>query len=155
MEEGVLILPPGRGRRLPELSPWGKTNSTAYEQFYSLLMRATSLTGHSFDPSGRTIGITPMLERLLTQAELKDIGTRAHAINFSMGAVAHQAMYQNFRVFFKLVQPFMLKTRNTFPQAGIPGQEELDRLYERTLLEAMEDDFVAIFYLLTAWGVKP
>lgn len=155
VQECVRILRPGGILRLTETDLWGKTNSPAFEQLHGLVMRAASLNGHSFDPSGQTIGITPMLERLLTRAGLKDIGTRAHAINYSMGAVAHQAMYQNSRVFYKLVQPFLLKTRSAFPEAGIPGQEELDRLYERALLEMLEDDFVAIFYLLTAWGVKP
>jgi ubiquinone/menaquinone biosynthesis C-methylase UbiE len=155
VQEGVRILRPGGILRLTDTDLWGKTNSPAFEQLYGLVARAVFLNGHSFDPSGQTNGITPMLERLLTRAGFKSIGARAHAINFSTGAVAHQAMYQNARVFFKLVQPFLLKTRSAFPEAGIPGQEELDRLYERALLEMMEDDFVAIFYLLTAWGVKP
>jgi hypothetical protein len=68
--------------------------------------------------------------------------------------MAHEAMYQNFRVFFKLVEPFVLKARRAFPEAGLPDQEELDRLYEQMLLEMIEDDFVGIFYLLTVWGVK-
>ena len=154
VQECVRILRPGGVLRLTETDSWGKSNSPAFERLMDATYRATSLTGHSFDPSGHTFGITPMLERLLTRAGLQDIGSKAHAINFSTGAVAHQAMYQNFRVFFKLVEPFVLKARSAFPTAGLPDQEELDHLYEQMLLEMLADDFVGIFYLLTVWGVK-
>jgi SAM-dependent methyltransferase len=155
IEECSRILRPGGILRLTETDLWGKTNSPAFERLLGMVMTAAYLTGHSFDPSGHTFGITPMLERLLAQAGLQSIGTRAHAINFSMGTATHSAMYQNFRVFFKLVQPYMLKTQSAFPQANIPNQEELDRLYDTTLLETLSDDFAGLFYLLTAWGVKP
>ena len=155
VQECVRLLRPGGILRLTETDSWGKSNSPSFERLMDTTFQATHLTGHGFDPSGHTFGITPMLERLLMGAGLQGIGSKAHAINFSTGAAAHQAMYQNFRVFFKLVEPFVLKARHAFPEAGLPDQEELGRLYEQMLLEMIEDDFVGIFYLLTAWGVKP
>jgi hypothetical protein len=63
--------------------------------------------------------------------------------------------YENFRTFFKLVQPYEIRVREAFPDAGIPDQVELDRLYEQMLVEMLQDDFVGLFYLLTVWGQKP
>lgn len=155
VQEGMRLLRPGGILRFTETDHWGITNSPAFARLIDMSYQALSLTGHSFDPSGRSFGITPMLARLLAQVGLQQIGIRAHAINFSSGAQAHEAMYQNFRVFYKLVQPFLLRTRSAFPQTNIPDQEELDRLYEQVLVQMRSDDFAGIFYLLTAWGEKP
>lgn len=155
VQECIRLLRPGGILRLTETDIWGISNKPAFVTLMTHSYRAIWLGGHSFDPSGHTFGVTPMLERLLAGAGLQNIRSRAHAINFSSGALAHQAMYQNFRVFFKLVEPFVLKAHRAFPEAGLPDQEELDHLYEQMLLEMIEDDFVGIFYLLTVWGVKP
>jgi len=154
IQECIRVLRPGGVLRLTETDSWGKTNKLSFETLMDLAFMAANYTGHCFDPSGHSFGITPMLERLLKTAGLKDIRSRAHAINFSAGAIAGKAMYENFRVFFKLLQPFQLKAREAFPAAGIPDQEELDRLYEKMLVDMLDEDFVGIFYLLTAWGVK-
>lgn len=155
IQECVRILRPAGILRLTETDTWGTSNAPAFSTLVDLTYKAAWLTGHSFDASGRTFGTTPMLERFLARAGLQNIRSRAHAINFSAGATAHQAMYQNFRVFFKLIQPFLLKARSAFPDAGFPDQQELDRLYEQMLLEMIGDDFVGLFYLLTVWGIKP
>jgi hypothetical protein len=155
VQEGMRVLRPGGMLRLTETDLWGTTNSPAVATLSDVTMLAISLAGHCFDHSGHTYGITPMLERLLSRAGCQQIGTRAHAINFSAGTPTHGAMYQNFRVFYKLVQPFLLKMGREHPQADIPSQEEIDRLYEQVLVEMLSDDFVGLFYLLTAWGTKP
>jgi hypothetical protein len=64
-------------------------------------------------------------------------------------------MYNNFQVFFKLIQPFLLRIRGTVADSGIPPKEELDRLYMQMLQETIQQDFAGIFYLLTVWGRKP
>ena len=153
--ECVRILRPGGILRLTETDNWGIFNKPAIETLMAYTYRAAALTGHSFDTSGRTFGITPMLERLMRLAGFQESKSVAHVVNYSSGSRAHQAMYENFRVFFKLVQPFELKVRETFPDAGIPDQGELDRLYEQMLVEMLQDDFVGLFYLLTVWSQKP
>ena len=50
-----------------------------------------------------------MLERFAREEGLEVIGHRAYALNFSSGQAAYRAMCDNFRVFFKLVEPFLLK----------------------------------------------
>lgn len=153
--ECVRILRPGGILRLTETDTWGVSNKPAFEMLMAYSYKAAWLTGHCFDSSGRTFGITPMLERLMKLARLQDIKSVAHAVNFSNGSPSHQAMYANFRVFFKLNQSYEIRAREAFPDAGIPDHAELDQLYEQMLVEMLQDDFVGIFYLLTAWGQKP
>jgi SAM-dependent methyltransferase len=153
--ECVRVLRPGGILRLTETDHWGTTNSPAFATLMDLSYQAIWLDEHSFDPGRRTFGITPLLERFLREAGLAQIDQRAYAVNFSSGARAYQAMYQNFLVFFQLIQPFLLRMRNTLEDTGIPPKEELERLYEEMLLEMLKEDFAGIFYLLTVWGRKP
>jgi SAM-dependent methyltransferase len=146
------VLRPGGVLRLTETDHWGIGSSPAMAKLSDLVYEALLLTGHSFDASGHSFGITPMLERLLTEAGYQHIGARAHVVNFSTGTKAHSAMYHNIRVFYKLVQPFLLKTGRAFSM-DVPSQEELDRLYEQMLVELL-DNFVGNFFLLTVWGEK-
>ncbi len=155
LAECYRVLRPGGIVRLTETDTWGTTNSPAAQRLLGLANRAAWLTGHSFDPSGETLGVTPMLEKLLQRTGFKDLRSQAHAINFSTGALAHQAIFENYRVFLKLAQPFLLRVAGNYPEAGIPDQEELDRLYEQMLGEMLGDDFAGIFFLLTVWGRKP
>jgi ubiquinone/menaquinone biosynthesis C-methylase UbiE len=154
--ECTRVLRPGAVLRLTEVDHWGTTNTPAFSRLMDLTYQAVWFGGHSFDPSRRTFGVTPLLERLTREAGLEVIGHRAYALNFSSGQSAYRAMCDNFRVFFKLVEPFLLKMRNDFgAETAIPPKEELDRLYEEMLLEMLQEHFAGIFYLLTVLGRKP
>jgi ubiquinone/menaquinone biosynthesis C-methylase UbiE len=155
LAECTRALRPGGRMVLTETDSWGKTNSPAFERLIDLAYKASALNGLGFDPSGHTFGITPMMERLLKRAGFQNIQRKSHVINFSVGTPAYRAMYENSKVFFKLVQPFLSRTRTAFDGTGIPEQAELDQLYEQLLVEMMQDEFVGLLYLLTAWGTKP
>jgi ubiquinone/menaquinone biosynthesis C-methylase UbiE len=155
LRECQRILRPGGIIRLTETDLWGTTNSNAFGQLSNMVMMSLFLSKHSFDASGNTFGITPMLKRLLGLAGFRNIETRPHAIDFSAGAAAYSAMYQNFSVFYKIIQPFLFKTQRAFPQAHIPDQDKVEQLYNQMLTEMLSDDFVGIIYMLTAWGQKP
>jgi SAM-dependent methyltransferase len=153
--ECVRVLRPGGVLRMTETDNWGTTNSSAFSTLMDLSYLAIWLDDHSFDAGRHSFGITPLLERFLREAGLEAIDQRAHAVNFSSGTPSYKAMYNNFQVFFKLIQPFLLRIRGTFADSGIPPQEELDRLYMQMLQEMIQQDFAGIFYLLTVWGRKP
>lgn len=154
--ECARVLRPGGVLRLTEVDHWGTSNAPAFSKLMDLAYQAIWYDGHSFDPSRRTFGVTPLLERFQREAGLEVAGHRAYAVNFSSGQPAYQAMCDNFKSFFQLIQPFLLKVRGAFGEvAAIPPKEELDRLYEQTMLEMLQDDFAGIFYLLTVWGRKP
>lgn len=154
--ECARVLRPGGVLRLTEVDHWGTSNAPAFSKLMDLAYQAIWYDGHSFDPSRRTFGVTPLLERFQREAGLEVAGHRAYAVNFSSGQTAYQAMCDNFKSFFQLIQPFLLKVRGAYGEvAAIPPKEELDRLYEQTMLEMLQDDFAGIFYLLTVWGRKP
>jgi SAM-dependent methyltransferase len=156
IRECVRLLRPGGVLRLTEVDRWGTSPAPAFSKLMDLVYTATWFGGHSFDPSRVSFGVTPLMERLQTDAGLEVIGHRAYAVNFSSGQTAYRAMCDNFRTFFKLVEPFLLKIRNDFGEVtDIPPKEELERLYNEMLLEMLSEDFAGLFYLLTVLGRKP
>lgn len=130
-----------------EIGICGITNSAALERLNGLGTRALYLSGHGFSPDGRTVGTTPLLAHFLRKAGYQNVQQRAHVMDYSTGAEAHEGIYQNNMVAFKLIQPFLLG-------AGETTQEELDQLYEQMLVEMSSEDFCGLAYLLTAWGKK-
>jgi len=89
-----------------------------------------------------------MLGGFLRDAGCINIGQMAHVIDFSAGTEAHEGFYNDWKVVYKLSQPFFVGTR-------VATQEEVDQAYEQMLIEMMQDNFRGIMYLLTAWGQKP
>jgi ubiquinone/menaquinone biosynthesis C-methylase UbiE len=147
IQECMRITRPGGIIRLTEFDTYGTTNSPAVEKINEIGLRAFKLAGMSFSPDGRSLGITPMLGRFLRDAGCINIQRKAHAFDFSMGTVAHEAMYNNSQVVFKMSQPFMVKMK-------VATQEELDMLYRQASGEMMSDDFCGVWFYLSAWGEK-
>ena len=148
IRECVRITRPGGIVRLTEFDTYGTTNSPAVEKINEIGLRAFKLAGRSFSPDGRSLGITPMLGRFLRDAGCINIQKKAHVFDFSVGSEAHDAMYSNSQVVFKLSQPFMVKMK-------VATQEELDILYRQALGEIMSDDFCGVWFYLSVWGEKP
>ena len=148
IQECMRVTRPGGIIRLTEFDTYGTTNSPAVEKINEVGLRAFKLAGRSFSPDGRSLGITPMLRRFLRDAGCINIQGKAHAFDFSMGTEAHEAMYNNSQVVFKLSQPFMVKMK-------VATQEELNMLYWQALGEMMSEDFCGVWYYLSVWGEKP
>ena len=148
MQECMRITRPGGIIRLTEFDVYGVTNSPACEQLTAWGSRAFKVAGQSFSPDGRGVGLTPMLSRFLRDTGCINIKQAAHAMDFSAGTPEHEAMRQNSMVVFKLMQPFLLKTK-------VASQEELDVVYQQALEEMMSDDFCGVWFYLSAWGEKP
>jgi SAM-dependent methyltransferase len=143
------LLRPGGVLRLTE-GEWGIVTAAApaTARLFGLGLDALHRAGRSCSPDGRYSAITPMLRRFLRQAGFGDLQCRAYALDHSFGTQAHRGFCENYRLLFKLGQPFLL-------QQGLAAQEELDALYEQALGEMPAEDFGAILYLLTVWGSKP
>jgi ubiquinone/menaquinone biosynthesis C-methylase UbiE len=140
------ILRPGGVIRLTE-PEWGFANKSAFETYCALVNRALFLSGRSFSPTGRHIGINPMLKHFLVDAGFSSVDIKAHVLDYSAGATAHHSMYEDCAIGFKLLQPFMVSS-------GVGTQEELESLYDQAMNEMHLEDFYGILYLLTAWGVS-
>src|SRR3984893_15153313 len=67
VKECMRILKPGGILRLTEIE-FGITNSPATEKLTGLFLKALSMTGRSFSPDGRNLGITPMLRSFMREA---------------------------------------------------------------------------------------
>ena len=147
MKEIMRILRPG-GRVLLTDGEWSISNSPAFEKMGAMLTHVGTVTGRSFSPDGRHIGITPMLGRFLRDAGFVDIQRKAHVLDFSAGAEDYGNTYQDLMAGLKLLEPFLVL-------AKVTTEEEFEELYQQALAELMLDSFCGVGYMLTVWGKKP
>jgi SAM-dependent methyltransferase len=134
--------------RLTESVDWGAGTGPAFEQMAGLLNQAAWRLGYGFSPDGRTLGITPMLPRLLRTAGYQHIQLQAHVMEQSTETENWADCARNYEVAYSLLQPFLVK-------AGVIMQEDLSRLYQQMLIEMHYDDFGALWHFTSAWGEKP
>ncbi len=81
-------------------------------------------------------------------AGCQKIQSTAHVLDYSAGAEAYESTYQDWKVAFKLIQPFLIRM-------GITTQEEADQLYQQVLAEILSPDFCGVAYSLSVCGEKP
>jgi ubiquinone/menaquinone biosynthesis C-methylase UbiE len=145
LQECKRVLRPGGILRLTE-TDWSLGNCPTYVTLSSKATRALWQVGHSFAPEG-TLGVTATLGPFLRKAGLQDVHMQAHVLDFSAGTEAWEPMCENLKIGMQLAQPFLLKM-------GAATEEELQQLYRGSEIEMLSDDFCAVWYLLTAWGMK-
>jgi len=147
LQELARITRPGGVIRLTEEEDESVTNSPAFEQLTAIFLQALKRSGKSFSPSGRTIGVTPLLGPFLQKVGCVNIQKRPLVIDWSVDREEHIYVAKVLKLFIKLIQPFLIELEMT-------TQEELDRLYREMEIELMSDDFCAHWYFLTVWGEK-
>jgi len=147
VQEYLRITRPGGLIRLTE-TEMSVSNSPALEQEHVWFFRSLWQMGQSFSSNGQRLTITAQLAPLLRQAGCRNVQVKAYAIDWSSGTPAHEAIYKDMRVGFKLIEPFYLAT-------GVATQEELNKTYEQMLIEVQQETFSAAHYLLSASGEKP
>jgi ubiquinone/menaquinone biosynthesis C-methylase UbiE len=144
VKELARVARPGGRIILTECDQTGTTNSEAYHAYAGLTyeaMRRNSLYAES-------LSLTPLLGGFLKQAGCESIQLVPHVIDFSAGTTANVTMFENLKVGFKLVQPFLVKM-------GVATQEDLDALYDRVLADLLSDTFRALWYFLSVDGRLP
>ena len=147
LKECQRILRPGGIMRMTEMSD-GSTNSLALSQLNAKVAKALFLTGQSFSPDGQTIGIAAMLGRFLLDAGYVAPARAAYAFDASARMDAHWQFYQDSKVLYRLLKPFLL-------QMQVTTSEEFEQLYEQALEDIESDSFCALNFILTVWGEKP
>lgn len=147
LAECYRVLRPGGLLRLTEAES-NVTNKASLETLWSWTYQAFTRSGRSFSPTGVSLGITPVIELLLRRTGFVDLERDAHVFSFSYGAPNHAASYEDLKLAFQLISPFLLKT-------GVTQQEELDRTYQQALQDMFDEDFCALGYLYTGRGKKP
>ncbi len=124
------------------------TTSPALEKLSTMALRASHTSGRTFSPEEQHSGLLPRLGRLLCDAGYQQISLKAHVLDFSKGAEAHNSWYQNYVIALKLLQPFLVKI-------GVGTQEEVEVLYQQVLEEMQAEEFCALWLYLSVYGEKP
>ncbi|RAQ95837.1 hypothetical protein A4R35_09840 [Thermogemmatispora tikiterensis] len=110
--------------------------------------QALTRAGQSLSPTGQHLGITPVLPRLVRQAGFVDVRLRATAIEWSMGTPRHYPVFKDFLIGLELVLPFL-------ERQGLATRAALTTLYQQAVAEMQQEDFCALWPLLTVWGRAP
>lgn len=147
LQECLRILRPGGVIRLTE-GELPVTSSPAVEAINAMTTRAFQMTGRSFSPDGRHIGITPMLGPLLRDTGYRNIQRQAYALDYSAGTESHEYFASDYRTSFQIGQKFLIRS-------GITSHEAFEPLYQQALQELWSDDFQAVQFFLTVWGERP
>lgn len=148
LRECLRVLRPGGILCSTEFESLGITTSLSLTLYNRLIVQAGRRAGQCFTPDGDQYGITAVEHRLLLEAGFQRIGQQAFVINYSAGMPAHQAMYDNFTAFMKLIQPFLVRQ-------GVTTPEEAEILYQRAVEEMQMDAFCAVAYFQCIWAEKP
>ncbi|RAQ93950.1 hypothetical protein [Thermogemmatispora tikiterensis] len=141
------LLTPGGFLRLTEMEE-PLTTSPAFERLMALGCQALTRAGQSLSPTGQHLGITPVLPRLVRQAGLVDVRLRATTIEWSMGTEQHYPVFKDALIGLELVQPFL-------ERQGLATRAELTTLSQQAVAEMQQEDFCALWTLLTVWGHAP
>ncbi|HCI78987.1 MAG TPA: class I SAM-dependent methyltransferase [Ktedonobacter sp.] len=147
LEECRRLLRPGGIIRITE-AEWGFSNKAAFELLMLKTSQALQRLNRSFSPNGINIGITPVLRPLLQQANFEQVKMKAYVADGSYGTGGYEAAFQDLKLLFELSRPLWLHTK-------VMTEQEIETLSTQALAEMQEEDFYALSYLLTVWGVKP
>ncbi len=148
MQELYRITKPGGVIRVTESENVSVSNSEAFEQLSHMFLQALKQAGMGFSPDGHGEGTTVMLARFLKTVGCQNIQRKPFVIDWSAGTDAHEPIFENLRVAFPLVKPFLI-------QMGITTAEVFDQVYRQAEIEMMSDAFCALWTFLTVWGYKP
>jgi ubiquinone/menaquinone biosynthesis C-methylase UbiE len=147
VQELVRITRHGGWIRLTEADEGGKTTSAAFEQIKGLLARAFYQTGRSFEPDAPHFGVMSRLSGFLREAGVEEIYEQDYQLDFSMGAPAYASNYDNYRIGYKLLQPFLVK-------AGVTTQEDFEALYDQMVEDLLAPTFQGTCTYRSVWGRK-
>jgi ubiquinone/menaquinone biosynthesis C-methylase UbiE len=136
---------PGGVIRITEPEWMGESNSPALSRLFDLSLQAFYQSGHLFAPTND--GLTGELARLLHQHGLQQVQTRAHALEFHTGTLEGQHYFEDAKLGFRTLLPFLRKWTR------VP--DDYEAIYQQMLREIQQPDFVATMSLLTAWGTNP
>ncbi|WP_165422874.1 class I SAM-dependent methyltransferase [Ktedonosporobacter rubrisoli] len=131
-----------------EPESFGSTTGDALGRYSLFLTQASRCAGKAFTSFGEMVGISAVQPRLLREAGFHQVQQGAYIINYSAGMPAHDAIYDNFKTFMKLLQPFIIAQ-------NLSTQEELERLYAQALEEMEDNEFCAAAFFSRVCAKKP
>jgi ubiquinone/menaquinone biosynthesis C-methylase UbiE len=147
VHESLRVLRPGGILRFTEVE-LGYSNKTFFEKAWWLVLQAMKKNGLGFSPHGLHFSIFPMLPKFFREAGVENLNKMAHVIEFSAGSEARDGFYYDFVNAFLALDSFIEKS-------GLVSLAEWRAIAQKGLAEMLEDDFCAVWTLLTVWGNKP
>jgi SAM-dependent methyltransferase len=148
VQELFRITRPGGFIRLTEAEDVSVTTSPAFEKMAVIFSQACRIGDIGFSPTGRSTGYPPKLPYFLRKVGCTNIQKYASIVEWSAGTEAHAAVAQDLKIFFRLLQPFMIGV-------GAATEEELEQLHRDMEVELRAEDFCAFWTFFTVWGQKP
>jgi ubiquinone/menaquinone biosynthesis C-methylase UbiE len=122
-----------------------QSNSPALTRLTEMLKCALFRAGHHFTQE-RT-GVTSQLAQLLKQHGCQQVQTKAYAIEYRAGTVEGEAFYEDLKLFYQTIRPFLQKW-------GC-ASKDYEAIYQQALKEMHQPDVHTTWNFLTAWGSKP
>lgn len=130
------ILKPGGLLRITDFER-ALTNSPAHERIGTLQCLSLLQRGMSFAPDGNHMGVLPVLAHLIKKAGFENVKSSMFGIDYSFGSPVYEQWCQDLTIWFLLTRPFVVS-------AGVATEEEMQRLYERVLVEMANPEFCAL-----------
>jgi ubiquinone/menaquinone biosynthesis C-methylase UbiE len=148
LAECLRLLRPGGILRITD-SETVLTNSLVVDTCAGWGWQSFQQAGQAFSVKGQNyLGITIALKPLLLQAGYVAPGHRAHAIDFSTGAAAHESTLEDYIALMKLGAPFLIRL-------GVATQEQLTEMREQLQALIGKEGFCGYWIFLTIWAQKP
>jgi len=147
VQELFRVTRPGGFIRLTEAEDNSVTTSPAFERMEVIVLNAFRLGGFTFSSTGRSTAIPPKLPSFLRNVGCQKIRYHASMVDWSIGTPAHAPLAEDFKLFFRLLQPFLIGV-------GAATEEELEQLHRDIEIELLADDFCAFWTFYTVLGQK-
>ncbi|TMC21408.1 MAG: methyltransferase domain-containing protein [Chloroflexi bacterium] len=148
LQELFRVTRPGGFIRLTEAEDNSVTTSPAFERMEVIVLNAFRRGGFTFSATGRSTAIPPKLPFFLRNVGCQHIRHHASIVDWSVGTTAHASVAQDFKMFFRLLQPFLIAV-------GATAEEEIEQLHRDIEIELLADDFCAFWTFYTVLGQKP
>ncbi|HJT55639.1 MAG TPA: class I SAM-dependent methyltransferase [Ktedonobacteraceae bacterium] len=119
-----------------------QSNSPALTRLGELFLQALYQAGHFFNPNHR--GVIDELAHLLRKSGIVNMRTHEYALKFYAGTPEGENLAEDMQRAYRTFVPFLRK--------WIRVPDDYERVYQQSLIEMHQPDFVATWTLLTAWG---
>lgn len=148
IQECMRLLRPGGILRLTECESI-ISNSFSAETMTEKGHLAMRLTGRSFAPTNRHLGITPMMGGFLRDAGFRAIQTRAYAMDASAGTEFFDIQYQMLLSTMEVGKLFMVD------HMKVVTLQEYEEFNQQTIADMLSDTYRSIWFMLSVWGERP
>ncbi len=147
IQDAFRILRPGGILRLIDTDTI-LTSSWAVDTIHHWTLQVFQRNGFGFSPTGRTLGMSPILPYLVRNAGFVDVRSERYSIDFSTGTDNWGILYRNIEMACTSLMPQIVAMK-------IASQEYFDEVFRQVHIDMMSNDFYGIWPFFSLIGVKP